>query len=50
MMGPKDKIPFPSDAPQRAEKLYAEGAFDDAVAAHFGVNRQMIYLWRGHNE
>ena len=46
----KNKIPFPPDAPQRAERLYAEGAFDDAVAAHFGVNRQMIYLWRSRHD
>ena len=46
MTEPKNKLVHPADAPQRAEKLYSEGAFDNDVAAHFGVNRQMIYLWR----
>jgi hypothetical protein len=41
-----NKIPYPADAPERAEKLYAGGAFDDAVAAEFGVSRQIVYLWR----
>ena len=40
------EIPYPPDAPQRAEKLYTEGAVDQAVADHFGVSRQIVYLWR----
>lgn len=46
---PKNKIPFPDDAPQRAERLYTEGAVDDAVAQHFGVSRQILYLWRSRD-
>lgn len=44
-----NKIPFPPDAPERAERLYAEGKFDNDVAAQFGVSRQIIYLWRSRD-
>jgi hypothetical protein len=48
-MGSNKEIPYPEDAPQRAEKLYADGGFDAAIAAHFGVSRQIIYLWRSRH-
>lgn len=41
-----NKIPYPADAPARAEKLYGEGRMDQNVADHFGVSRQIVYLWR----
>jgi hypothetical protein len=44
------EIPFPADAPERAERLYTEGAVDQAVAEHFGVSRQIIYLWRSRDD
>lgn len=45
-----NKIPFPADASERADKLYSEGAVDQAVADHFGVSRQIIYLWRSRDD
>jgi DNA-binding NarL/FixJ family response regulator len=45
-----NKIPYPSDAPERAERLYAEGKMDHDVAAEFGVSRQIIYLWRSREK
>jgi hypothetical protein len=42
----KNKIPYPADAPERAERAYAAGKTDDSVAAEFGVSRQIVYLWR----
>lgn len=45
-----NKLPYPVDAPERAEKLYTGGAVDQAVADHFGVSRQIIYLWRSRDE
>jgi hypothetical protein len=45
-----NKIPYPPDAPERAERLYAEGKMDHDVAAEFGVNRQIIYLWRSREK
>jgi transposase len=44
------EIPYPADAPERAEKLYAGGAVDQAVAEHFGVSRQIVYLWRSRDD
>jgi len=46
----KNKLPYPADAPERAEKLYTEGAVDQAVADHFGVSRQIVYLWRSRDD
>lgn len=45
-----NKIPFPADASERAEKIYAEGKMDHDVADHFGVSRQIIYLWRSRDD
>jgi hypothetical protein len=46
----KNKLPYPADAPERAERLYAEGRMDHDVAAEFGVSRQIIYLWRSREK
>jgi hypothetical protein len=31
-------------------QLYTEGAVDQAVADHFGVSRQIVYLWRSRDD
>jgi hypothetical protein len=45
-----NKIPYPADATERAERIYAEGGMDKDVAAHFGISRQIVYLWRSREK